>query len=83
MNVDEFVFGSQISCQPRGVLTNTAYEYNVQSIVNNDPQTELINVKHSIRDTDFTSSEVKGYFHSINLDPFSASFFTDEKLILQ
>ena len=78
IHVDELVFGNQTSCQSRGVLKNAAYEYNVQNVVHNDPLTELIIIKHAIRDTDFTSSEVKGYIHSTNLDSFSASLYTGE-----
>ena len=69
-------------CQSRGILTNAAYEYNVHNIFHNDPLTELIIIKHAIREFDFTSSEVKGNIHSISLDPFSASFYTEEQLNL-
>ena len=82
LNVEELVFGNQTSCQSRSVLKNAAYEYNLQNVVHSDPITELIIIKHAIKDIDFTSSEVKGYIHATNLDPFSASLYTEEQLKL-
>ena len=64
------------------LVKNSAYGYNVQNVVHSDPVTELLIIKHAIRDTDFTSSELKGYIHATYLDPFCASLYTEEQLKL-
>ena len=82
MTEEEFHFGNMTECQSRNVLKTALHEYNYHNVVHQDPLTELIIVKHILRESDVYNAHVVGYVQSISLDPLCINMFTEQQLLL-